>query len=114
MIREERIKEHLEECVTRFLPTVDQMLVEHINRRLREPTSYVNQQVGSDLTKWIEKEAKSAADHHIRLFGGCSALREIVGGLWDAGKEKYIKNEVDRRLRDIVKKIGLEVKPGGG
>src|ERR1051325_8520601 len=102
-----RIKDRVEECVQRNLPMVDQMIAGHIENHMRSSTSWVSPDKGGELSKWIEQQAKSAADHYIRLFGGAPALREIVGKWWDAGAEKYISEEVDRRLREAVKKLGL-------
>lgn len=101
-----RIKDRVEESVQRLLPLVDQMIESHVQSRMRSPTSWCDPAVGGELSKWIEQQAKSAADHHIRLFGGCAALNKIIQDMWDAKKEQYIRDEVDRRLRDIMKKIG--------
>ena len=106
---DQRIKDRIEECVQRFLPMVDETIKSHIESRLRSPSSWLSPEKGGELTKWIAEQAKSAADYHIRLFGGCSALNEIVGKLWDAGKEKYIADEVSRRLSEIMKKISSVV-----
>lgn len=106
---DERIKDRVDESIHRYLPTVDQAIEDHIKSKICSPTSWVKSDVGGELSKWIEKEAKSATDHYIRLFGGSPALREIVQNLWDKGAEKYIQGEVDRRLRDIMKKIGAVV-----
>lgn len=102
---DERIKDRVEESVNRFLPMVDQVVKDHIERRLREPTSWINGEAGSELSKWIKKEAEHAADHYIRLFGGAPALREIVERLWDKKIEQYIEGEINRRFNDILKKI---------
>lgn len=106
---DERIKDRVDESVQRLLPRVDAAIEAHVIAKMREPTNWVPAAAGGELSKWIEREAKSAADHHIRLFGGCAALNELVGRLWTAGAEKYIKDEVDRRLRDIMKKISAAV-----
>ena len=61
------------------------------------------------LQSRIKRDAESAADHYIRLFGGAPALREIVGKLWDSGAEEYIQGEVHRRLREILKNLNAIV-----
>lgn len=109
---DQRIKDRVEESVQRHLPMVDQVIRSHIDSRMRAPTLWTDPSVGGELSKWIEQQAKSAADHYIRLFGGAPALRAIVEKLWNAGAEKYIENEVNRRLRDIMKKIQVVIPPG--
>ncbi len=106
---DERIKDRVVESVERHLPMVDKMLSTHIEDRLRSPTSWLSSETGGELTKWVRKEAESAADSYIRLFGGAPALREIVEQLWDKKAEEYIRGEVQRRLNAILKKMNLEI-----
>ncbi len=102
---DQRIKDRIEESVQRFLPMVDQMIKDRF-----EGVVY-NRDLSDALASRIKRDAESAADHYIRLFGGAPALREIVDRVWTAGAEKYIEGEVNRRLRDIMKKIGAVVPP---
>lgn len=104
-----RIKDRVDASVQRLIPAIDKAIQSHIESRLRNPTSWVSPEMGGELAKWIRQQAESAADHYIRLFGGAPALREIVSKLWDAKSEEYIQQEVDRRLRDIMKKLSAVV-----
>jgi hypothetical protein len=99
---DQRIKDRVEESVARFMPMVEATVKDHIVRLLLAPTSWVRPDEGGELAKRIKKEAESAADHYIRLFGGAPALREIVEKLWNKGTEEYIANEVHSRLQDAM------------
>lgn len=101
---DQRIKDRIEESVQRFLPMVDQMIKDRF-----DGITY-SRDLSAALEARIKKDAESAADHYIRLFGGAPALREIVEKLWDKGAEKYIESEINRRLNDILRNIQLAVK----
>lgn len=98
---DQRIKDRIEESVQRFLPMVDQMIRDRFNAVTYDP------EMSKALGERIKRDAESAADHYIRLFGGAPALREIVERLWDKGAEKYIEGEVSRRLNEILRKMNV-------
>lgn len=100
---DQRIKDRVEESVQRFLPMVDQMIKDRFNAVTYDPV------MSTALESRIKRDAESAADHYIRLFGGSPAIHEIVERLWDKNTEKYIQGEVDRRLREILKKLNAIV-----
>lgn len=100
-----RIKNHVEDSIQRHLSLIDQVVKNKILDLIRESVSWTDSSKGGELSKWIEQQAKSAADHYIRLFGGAPALREIVNNLWETNKEKYIKDEVNRRIELIMKDL---------
>ena len=99
---DQRIKDRIEECVQRFLPMVDQMIKDRF-----EGVTY-NHDLSEALNARIKRDVQSAADHYIRLFGGAPALNKIVEEVWNKGTEQYIRDEVNRRLRNAIKKIEAE------
>lgn len=100
---DQRIKDRIEESVQRFLPMVDEMIKDRIQGLTYTP------ELSAAMGKKIKADAESAADHYIRLYGGAPAIRDVVQKLWDRDAEKYIEGEVNRRLREIMKKLAILV-----
>ena len=104
-----RIKDRVEESIDRHMLLVDDAVKARIEYCMKESTSWLSADMGGELAKWIKRQAESAADHYIRLFGGAPALREIVERLWEKGAEKYIEGEINRRLNEILRNLDKTV-----
>ena len=96
---DERVRHHVEEAVERHSHLIDKMVRDRLNAVAYDPV------MSKELEARIRRDAESAADHHIRLFGGSPAIHEVVEKLWDQSKERYIKGEVERRLKEAMRAI---------
>jgi len=102
---DDRILQHIESSIERHLPIIDELVKRRIDGSGYTP------ELNDAFQQRIRSIVESAADHHIRLFGGCAALRDIVGKVFEQKAEYYISGEVHRRVKNITDAIA---KAAGG